>query len=73
MADLRDSGEIEQDADIILLLHREKDNPAQTTVIIEKNRNGKTGDIDLVWKPEHTRFYDPQFADTTVPKGVFND
>ena len=73
MADLRDSGEIEQDADIILLLHREKDNPAQTTVIIEKNRNGKTGDIDLVWKPEHTRFYDPQFADATVPKGVFND
>lgn len=73
VADLRDSGEIEQNADMVILLHREKDTDAQTVAIVGKNRHGKTGDIDFVWHPEYTRFLEPQMKSTAVPKGVFND
>jgi len=72
VADLRDSGEIEQNADMVILLHREKDTDTQTTVIIGKNRHGKTGDIDFVWHPEYTRFLEPPMKNVNVPKGVFD-
>ena len=58
MADLRDSGSIEQDADLILLIHREdyyhKDEADYTPtgraeLIIEKNRNGATGVVELAF------------------------
>ena len=58
IADLRESGAIEQDADLVLLLHRTEDSPKETTLIIGKNRHGKTGDIPLVWQPEYTRFFE---------------
>ena len=65
LSDLRDSGAIEQDADLVLLLYRpgyydsagspeEEDNRA--TVRIAKHRNGPTGDVDLVFLKEYTRF-----------------
>ena len=72
VADLRDSGEIEQNADMVILLHREKDTDTQTTVIVGKNRHGKTGDIDFVWHPEYTRFLEPPMKNVNVPKGVFD-
>ncbi len=61
MADLRESGSIEQDADIILLLHRPEyydinDQPGIAEVIIAKNRNGATGTEKLVFVKNCTRF-----------------
>ena len=72
VADLRDSGEIEQNADMVILLHREKDTDTQTVAIVGKNRHGKTGDIDFVWHPEYTRFMEPPMKNVQMPKGVFD-
>lgn len=65
MSDLRESGAIEQDADVVVLLHREDyyhrgeenysdDNKAE--LIIAKQRNGPTGKVDLVFRERFTRF-----------------
>lgn len=60
IADLRESGSIEQDADLIFLLHRTEDAPNETTLIIGKNRSGAAGrNVKLVWNPEYTRFTEP--------------
>jgi replicative DNA helicase len=61
MSDLRGSGALEQDADIILLLHRPEyfdatDRPGMAQLVIAKNRNGRTGSIDLVFRKELMRF-----------------
>jgi replicative DNA helicase len=62
LSDLRDSGEIEQDADIVAMLHREElysDGPQWVGVaemIIRKNRNGPTGEVLLTYQPECMRF-----------------
>ena len=64
LSDLRESGAIEQDADIVMFLHRqdyydpdtEKKNIAEC--IISKHRNGPTGTIELYWHSEYTRFKD---------------
>ncbi|MEG1559942.1 MAG: replicative DNA helicase [Clostridia bacterium] len=59
-ADLRESGAIEQDADIILMLYRPEVYGESDTnvceVIISKHRNGPTGKIFLAWMSEYTRF-----------------
>ena len=54
LADLRESGAIEQDADIVLLLQKNDDNSAKCC--IGKQRNGATGIIDLTFRPEQFRF-----------------
>lgn len=60
MADLRESGAIEQDADMILFLHRdskvEPDQPGPRLWRIAKNRNGPTGDISVIFFPSKVRF-----------------
>ncbi len=61
LSDLRDSGSIEQDADIVLFLHREgnpddEDDNSEVSLIIAKNRHGDTRRIDLHWDGAHTRF-----------------
>ncbi len=64
LADLRDSGAIEQDADIVCLIdrpHKDKekatpDELRKTTLIIAKHRNGPTGDVPLVFEPHCARF-----------------
>ena len=69
LADLRESGAIEQDADVVIFLHRpflvkkpEKDDPkydeirTQSHVTIGKQRNGPTGSFDLLFIPEYTKF-----------------
>ncbi|MDD3308237.1 MAG: DnaB-like helicase C-terminal domain-containing protein, partial [Acetobacterium sp.] len=64
MSDLRESGSIEQDADVIMLLYREfyyDKNPELknlSELIIAKQRNGPTGTVRLAWIPEYTKFND---------------
>jgi replicative DNA helicase len=59
LSDLRESGAIEQDADIVMFLHRPDDENRQAIeLIISKHRNGPTGKIDLFFKGEQTRFYE---------------
>lgn len=64
LSDLRESGAIEQDADIVLFLYREgyynadTENPNLAECIIAKNRHGETGKVDLQWTPEFTTFTD---------------
>jgi replicative DNA helicase len=60
LSDLRDSGAIEQDADLVALLHSEKpdDDPALVNVIVAKNRTGPTGKFPLRFRKSFTRFED---------------
>ena len=64
LADLRESGSIEQDADVVMFLYREyyydkeNANPNMAELDIAKQRNGPTGRINLTWRPEFTRFMD---------------
>lgn len=59
LADLRESGSIEQDADIVMFLYHEEDNPEEKGIIhctVSKNRHGATGLVDFAWRGEYTRF-----------------
>ena len=62
LSDLRDSGAIEQDADIVLFLYRESyydedaENLNLAECIVAKNRHGETGTVELEWRPEFTTF-----------------
>jgi replicative DNA helicase len=61
LSDLRESGAIEQDADVVMLLYREsyyeKDTENdETEVIIAKHRNGETGTVKLSFLKEYTKF-----------------
>lgn len=58
LADLRESGSIEQDADAVLLLHRDdkdRDRRHLLKVIVAKNRSGRTGSIELIWQGQYAR------------------
>jgi replicative DNA helicase len=63
LSDLRDSGSIEQDADVVLFLHRDAALPeadmenSEIQLIVAKNRHGETTRLRLAWDGEHTRFY----------------
>ena len=56
LSDLRGSGAIEQNADLVLLLHKESRAATEADLRIEKHRNGETGIIPLHWDGAHTRF-----------------
>ncbi|QDT18018.1 replicative DNA helicase [Alienimonas californiensis] len=70
LADLRESGAIEQDADLIAFLHRPEmydaeDRPGEAEIVIAKHRSGPTGIVTLTWRAECMRFED--FAGTAGP------
>ncbi len=64
LSDLRESGSIEQDADIVIFLYRdeyynpETDKPGECEVIVSKHRSGPTGTVDVTWLGKYTRFAD---------------
>jgi len=64
LSDLRDSGSIEQDADVVMFIHREdkqKNAPERTNIaeiLIEKHRNGPTGKLELYFNEKKTSFED---------------
>lgn len=64
LSDLRDSGAIEQDADIVAFLHQQDSTDIgskqamPTTLIVAKHRNGPTGDIQLAFKKDHSSYYE---------------
>lgn len=64
LSDLRDSGSIEQDADVVMFIYREdkyKKNSSRQNIadiLIEKHRNGPTGSLELYFDPEKTSFMD---------------
>ncbi len=65
LSDLRDSGSIEQDADIVMFLYRPDEEDRQNVkMLISKHRNGPTGEIDLFFKGEYTRFYEVERRET---------
>ena len=74
LSDLRDSGSIEQDADVVMFIHREdkmnSDSGAEKTnvaeILIEKHRNGPVGKVDLRFDEQKTTFL-------TIEKGDFGD
>jgi replicative DNA helicase len=66
LSHLRESGAIEQDADVVMFVHREsyfkksdpdaEQNETEALIIVEKQRNGPTGDVELHWERNFTRF-----------------
>lgn len=57
LSDLRDSGAIEQDADVVLLLHRPRDCHAASRIIVAKNRQGDCGDVEVVYDRATVTFH----------------
>lgn len=69
LSDLRDSGSIEQDADVVMFIHRERDETGEQAksreaeILIEKHRNGPTGFVKLIFDAEKATFLDVEKAD----------
>lgn len=80
LSDLRESGSIEQDADVIMMIYREdyyeKENPTgQAEVIVGKQRNGPTGTAKLRWDPHTGRFLnaDGDHLGPTPPNSAYEE
>lgn len=62
LSDLRESGSIEQDADVVIFIyrddyyHKDAENKGITELLVRKHRNGPIGDVELLFIPEQTRF-----------------
>ena len=80
LSDLRDSGSIEQDADVVLFIHREANEEGggkkqEAEILIEKHRNGPTGVVRLFFDKDKSSFLSvdnsAQFGEFNNPEGVF--
>jgi replicative DNA helicase len=83
LSDLRDSGSIEQDADVVMFIHREdkyekeSERPNVAEILIEKHRNGATGSVELFFDGAKTSFLDIEkndfsdFAPATINQSGF--
>jgi replicative DNA helicase len=65
LSDLRESGSIEQDADMVVLLHRDdyytkdaSERPGEADIMVAKHRNGPTRDIPVAFQGHYSRFVD---------------
>jgi replicative DNA helicase len=76
LSDLRESGSIEQDSDLVMFVYREEkykqDDPTvkgKAQIIVAKQRNGPTGDVDLTFLHEYTKFvpYSPLMPGEAEP------
>lgn len=63
LSDLRDSGSIEQDADVVMFIYRDdyynpdtSERPGIAEIAIQKHRNGPTGTVDLFWQSDLATF-----------------
>lgn len=75
LSDLRESGSIEQDADLVCFIHREEyydreneDLKGKAEIIIAKQRNGPTGSVQLAYRADYTRFVNLQHGDYGLEK-----
>jgi replicative DNA helicase len=67
MDDLRESGDIENNADVIVFLDRDKEKtPDDVTMVVAKNRHGKLGQFRLRWQAEYARFLDRKWTPTAL-------
>lgn len=72
LSDLRESGSIEQDADIVLFLHRpieydDKADPRAAIIDIAKHRNGQSGEIEVQWDGAHFKYSDKEATSGKTP------
>ncbi|MFC1756023.1 replicative DNA helicase [Patescibacteria group bacterium] len=59
LSDLRDSGSIEQDADVVMFLYRpDEEDRENARLLIAKHRNGPTGEIDMYFRADRTKFFE---------------
>ena len=74
LSDLRESGSIEQDADVVMFIYRdvvynpETDDPGKTEILVRKQRNGPIGDVRLHFESKFTRFFDRTERDSVSPE-----
>ena len=78
LSDLRESGSIEQDADIVIFLYRDEyynkedtEKPGECEVIVAKHRSGPTGSIDVAWIERYTQFKDKASGNIPDAGGMF--
>jgi replicative DNA helicase len=69
LSDLRESGSIEQDADVVMFIYRKDLEDIQTELMIAKHRNGPTGKIDLIFNHNTVLFRDAETNFTDYPEG----
>jgi len=61
LSDLRESGSIEQEADVVMFLYRpDLENRSEIKLLIAKHRNGPTGEVDMYFRGERTKFYEAE-------------
>lgn len=74
LSDLRESGALEQDADLVLFIYRDdyynrdSENPGIAKVHVAKHRSGPTGEVSLLFNARTTRFLDPDFGPLPSPR-----